>query len=139
MRGGGGAWWVVLAHGLIWKTLVLQKGIVPSGFLLLRYCHDCAENDARHYSLTNSVGHTLKTIWSTPKSRIGLYSVKNLSIYSLTLHRWRPSWNLPTTQCLKYVLVTSGISENPTVDTKIMNLFHFCREIIAINCLALRK
>ena len=35
--------------------------------------------------------------------------------------------------------VTSGISENLTVDTKIMNLFRFSGEIITIYCSALHK
>ena len=28
--------------------------VLTSGFLLLRYCHYCAESDVKHYSLTHS-------------------------------------------------------------------------------------
>ena len=54
-------------------------------------------------------------------------------ILCLTLDNWRPSWILPTLQCLKYFLATPfllGIPDKPTADTEIMNVLLFVKNDI---------
>ena len=73
----------------------------------------------------------LKTPGYTPKNTFAFIMAKIISIYCLTLDKWRPSWILPTMQC-KIVAdhtTKSGIPENPTVNTKSRKLLLFCRNI----------
>ena len=55
-----------------------------------------------------------------------------ISIYCLTLNKWRPSWILLTMQCHRVFsghTTMSGVPENPIVDTKITNLLLICRKL----------
>ena len=52
------------------------------------------------------VGHTMKPYNRHQKYESASIMLKMISIYCLTLGKWRPSWILPTMQCLMLFLTT---------------------------------
>ena len=73
------------------------------------------------------VRYTLKPYNRTQKYESASIVLKMISIYCLTLNKWRPSWILPTMQCQKLLLTTP--LDRAYMKTKIIKLLIFCRKL----------
>ena len=60
----------------------------------------------KYFRQHHCVGHIIKPETIHQKYESASSVLKMISIYCLTLDKWRPSWILPTMQCLKLFLTT---------------------------------
>ena len=89
------------------------------------------------HSTVHYVGRTRKPHGKHQNHESATILKKMTSIYCLTLNIWRPSWILPTMQCLKVPsgrTTMSGVPENPMVDTKNHESATILKKMISIYC-----